>query len=867
MDNNRIFDFNSFQELLLKWPDSSYVQNSYIIKDPILNRIFQIIIDHNDRELYTSYPDLLPLIRQLLFNTGNNTSYSQLKVPAKTSLPDKKTWEEYSFHVTPINEGFILEPKPWEGKWLTEKNTLEQDIFQAEFKAVKVRHSAEVPMDPFLNELCGYNFYLCPGQREAIRSMLFMPEGETLIVNLPTGGGKSLVGQAPVLLRGIENGLTLFIVPTTALVIDLNRRMKDLLLKQYSPDEIPEMAWFGECSEEIKKNIKERIRNGRQGILFTSPEGVAGSLLPSLYDAVKKGLIKYLVVDEAHLIAQWGDSFRPAFQQLSGIRKGLLNKSQGEKFRTILMSATLSKQTLDTLNVLFAPRREIQMVSAVHLRPEPRYFTHKVTNWGEKKTKVLELLKHVPRPFILYVTERKHADSWFRILINEGYKRIETFHGDTISSKRKKIIDQWVNNKLDGIIATSAFGVGMDKNDIRTVIHATVPETLDRYYQEVGRGGRDGCACLSIVIYDDRDEATAERMSRSYVISEDKAFDRWITMYQAQHKRENDLHILDLNAVPSNLSQQTDFNNQWNMRTLLLLARSGIIELDSFEPLSPEKQPEETECDYSYRIEKFWNEFYNSVSVRTITSHHMNKDYFFDKVVSERQKAERLADISFNNLMSTLRQEKRISDALSELYSNDNFDQSVLVSEVCRGCLQDKEFTDPFNVDYQIPLGIGIENIVAPKINMWNKHFSWLNKVPAVILCPEHECMLEGKLFKALEVLVTMFGIKEISATQNEWRTSHNLKTLHQRSPDKLLISRFIEDDVNLPEYALPLPRISLLTSRKNKPIPDFLLFMERPLHVIIAPENIPSTHPHRLYKDDAVNYIHLKEFLRISTQ
>ena len=137
MDNKRIFDFNSFQELLLKWPDSSFIQEDFNVNDVILDRILQILNNLNGKELYASYPDLLPLIRQLLFKTGNNTSFNQLSVPAIDSLPDKKTWKKYGFNVTLVNNGYILEPKPWKGKWLAEYHLPEQDIFQAEFKAVK----------------------------------------------------------------------------------------------------------------------------------------------------------------------------------------------------------------------------------------------------------------------------------------------------------------------------------------------------------------------------------------------------------------------------------------------------------------------------------------------------------------------------------------------------------------------------------------------------------------------------------------------------------------------------------------------------------------------------------------------------------
>src|SRR5690606_24283826 len=155
-----------------------------------------------------------------------------------------------------------------------------------------------------------------------------------------------------------------------------------------------DLAWLGGRTADSHETIKERIRSGRQGILFASPEAVCGALLHSLYAAADKGLLTYFVVDEAHLIAQWGDAFRPAFQQLAGVRRGLLRASPGEGFRTLLLSATFSPQVIGTLEALFGPRERLQMVSAVHLRPEPRYFSYQVRNKVDKLACLDELLRY-----------------------------------------------------------------------------------------------------------------------------------------------------------------------------------------------------------------------------------------------------------------------------------------------------------------------------------------------------------------------------------------------------------------------------------------------------------------------------------------
>src|SRR5262249_23346534 len=154
----------------------------------------------------------------------------------------------------------------------------------------------------------------------------------TLLVTLPTGSGKSLVAQAPVLVKGLESGLTICIVPTTGLVLDQARLMTGLLKARYPGRQLSPLAWHSNLSAEERLAIKRAIREGRQGILYCSPEAATGALLPALFDATRAGALRYLVIDEAHLLSQWGDGFRPAFQMLAGVRQGLLAACAGEKF-------------------------------------------------------------------------------------------------------------------------------------------------------------------------------------------------------------------------------------------------------------------------------------------------------------------------------------------------------------------------------------------------------------------------------------------------------------------------------------------------------------------------------------------------------
>ena len=140
------------------------------------------------------------------------------------------------------------------------------------------------------------------------------------------------------------------------------------------------------------------------------------------------------------------------------------------------------------------------VVSGIYLRPEPRYAMKHFGTHGERKKKVLEAVFKAPRPFILYVTRPEEADDWTHFLKANGLGRIAAFTGETPTNQRRLLMAAWSNNNLDGMVATSAFGLGVDKNDVRCVIHATLPESLDRFYQEVGRSGRDGLASASLLL-------------------------------------------------------------------------------------------------------------------------------------------------------------------------------------------------------------------------------------------------------------------------------------------------------------------------------------------------------------------------------
>ena len=857
------FDFTQLRQTLLDWP-SKALQPSDTPTSALLGRLMQILEAVQRDGHFESHPDLMVLIRQFLLSRSMDTQRETLSVPRDQGWPDAPAWEMFGFSTIKTGTRFILEPCPWRPDWLCATPDSQVDVFALEHQArVVARTDARLPIDPFIRDVTGFDHYVCPGQREALLSALLMPEGNTLIVNLPTGSGKSLVAQAPMLVRGPGAGLTLFVVPTNTLAIDLERRTHELLEVRGHTQEPHDLAWIGGRSDSSREAIKQRIRSGSQGILFASPESVCGGLLHSLYFAVERGLLAYLVVDEAHLIAQWGDAFRPAFQQISGVRRGLLEACPSKGFRTLLLSATFSPQVVETLEALFGPKDKLQMVSAVHLRPEPRYLTYKPVTPADKKARLDELLRHIPRPFILYTTKRQDAREWFRRLQNSGYRRIACIHGDTPNEVRERVVHEWVTDQIDGVVATSAFGVGMDKPDVRSVIHATLPETLDRFYQEVGRGGRDGRACLSISVFDEEDTRVARGMTVPTLIGDDKGFERWETLYQGASRapEDPDVRLVDLRKVPSSVRQQTDYNRDWNMRTLILLARAGLIQLESTRPPQPVHAKDENEASFEVRSEEENEAYFACLPVRSLDPRLMDRAHFERYAGRERKRGSEAANKAFNRMLLALSGEREMAQVLVDLFASD----SVVVSPACRGCPASNGIMHDEGGFYQIPPGIGISRIVPHDNQLWRERFSELNPSMVVVLCPTDEP--NKALFEALRAAVALFGVQELALRPRLKQEQVLISELHRSAPGGLLVLRDLDETPAAPD-TLPLCRASILIPWNARSFPDELLLLERPLHFVFAPADLrDAQHPLRFYRDTARNCIDLQEFLRRSTR
>ena len=433
-------------------------------------------------------------------------------------------------------------------------------------------------VSPNLYRITGFKYYKSMAQKIAVTGALNMPDGYTALISLPTGGGKSLITQAMAYQK--DSGLTIVVVPTVSLAMDQERVARENI-KVAEDGEI--YCYYGDLSdkEPIFKGISERTLR----LLFVSPEALVKNeyLRRLIADANSSGYLKNIIIDEAHIVIEWGDFFRVDYQCLEPWRNMLIQDN--DKLRTVLLSATFEQRTVSVLQSMFSVPGKWIEIRCDALRREPRFALVKAKSYTDKNRKLKELLKVLPRPMVIYVTGPKQAEDARKLAEEEGFRNVVTFTGATRSAARQQIIKDWADNEFDLIIATSAFGVGVDKPDVRTVLHMYIPENANKYYQELGRGGRDGLPSLSVMcVHPDSDSDSAFSLVTK-VLSTDKIIGRWNSMLNSpSSKRYQDTYSLDTSVKPNyhDADYAEDANTadiKWNIYVILFLRRYDLIKI------------------------------------------------------------------------------------------------------------------------------------------------------------------------------------------------------------------------------------------------------------------------------------------------
>ena len=551
--------------------------------DPLFERLSGAVEDLGDPD-EVGPADLAALIRQFLVRDWRGDVPPGLQIPATAGWPDAAQWSDAGCSCVPHDvETFWVTPTRWEPDWL---ETTDLEAIDAACREVPRRTRESVEADPTVAALVPsiHGKYASAGQQEAVRSVFIAPAGATVLACLPTGGGKTLAFQVPA-LHGIPRGkLVVVIVPTVALARDQERRFRELLVDSgHEALASKPLAYHSGLEDDDRRALFEGLRDGSLPIVFTSPEAALGALRRHLLAAARTDRLALFAVDEAHMVSQWGDSFRPEFQLVAGLRDELqraATEAGHEGFPTLLLTATLTSEAFETLRQGFGRGGGFDVVAEAQLRQEPAVVVASTEDAGVRRERVLEALPYLPRPLILYTTVRAHADDWGSILRERGHRRVEVVKGGDMATMRgEKMLDAWTKRGLDIVVATSAFGLGVDQGDVRTIVHACIPESLDRYYQEVGRSGRDGGASVALLVPAAEDWPVAEALASNPSISIERGLERWKAMFDSRPRQDtrNGMVVVPLNALPPGIQYSSDLNVAWNQRTLVLMARAGLI--------------------------------------------------------------------------------------------------------------------------------------------------------------------------------------------------------------------------------------------------------------------------------------------------
>ena len=331
-------------------------------------------------------------------------------------------------------------------------------------------------MQSILKKYWGYEHFR-PQQLVVINSVL---EKKDTLALLPTGAGKSLCFQVPTLL---EDGICLVISPLIALMQD---QVKDLQSKN-----IPAIALGGNLSEEAQAEVVAAAVRGKYKFIYCSPEKLAQQ---SFQDALSQIKISLFAIDEAHCISQWGHDFRPPYRKL-GILKSLFPD-------TPILGMTASAIPLVQADIIKQlDLKDANIITDSFLRPNLKYSIEKVP---VKIHSLRNILNELTGAAIIYCNTRNNVSHLAQLLIAYGY-HVGEYHAGMPIEARKKVQNDWMENKTPIVVCTNAFGMGINKGDVRKVIHFDIPSSLEQYYQEAGRAGRDGGFSEAILLYQQND--------------------------------------------------------------------------------------------------------------------------------------------------------------------------------------------------------------------------------------------------------------------------------------------------------------------------------------------------------------------------
>ena len=397
-----------------------------------------------------------------------------------------------------------------------------------------------------------WNFTEFRPEQEAIINAVI--EGEDTFVLLPTGGGKSLCFQIPALAK---EGVCVVISPLIALMKDQVQQLNDKGIKA--------MALTSGITYNQLDTLLDNCIYGNYKFLYLSPERLQQELVQ---ERIKQMNVNLIAVDEAHCISQWGSDFRPAYKNIT-----LLRQIQPSVNVVALTASATPKVVDDIINELdfIKPKLFKQSFS----RPNLGYMVY---HENDKYYRIETILKKYKEPSIIYVRNRKltHEVSTF---LNSKKISATHYHGGLTNAEKDTNMNLWLQNNKQVMVATNAFGMGIDKPDVKTVIHLNLPESIESYFQEAGRVGRNGEKAFAVILKNNSDEILVKNQFLNVLPTVDfvKQVYRKLCNYFQISYGEGAYETFDFDF--NSFCKTYSFNPVLTYNALLLLDRNSIISL------------------------------------------------------------------------------------------------------------------------------------------------------------------------------------------------------------------------------------------------------------------------------------------------
>jgi ATP-dependent DNA helicase RecQ len=331
-------------------------------------------------------------------------------------------------------------------------------------------------------------------QQDIINSVL---EGKDTFALMPTGGGKSITFQVPAMMM---DGICLVISPLVALMKDQVQNLQNKGIKA--------IALTGGISSHEMIDLLDNCQYGNYKFLYLSPERLQNDWI---LERIKNLPINLIAIDEAHCVSQWGHDFRPAYLKISKLKEFF------PKVPFLALTASATKRVKEDI-ILQLKLENTTIFTKSFARENLAYM---VFNVEDKLHLIEQILKKNPQPSIIYVTNRKSCSETVRQLETLGFSATY-YHGGLSSKDKENHMKLWMDEKVQIMVATNAFGMGIDKANVKTVIHLHIPPNLENYYQEAGRAGRNGEKAFAILLTNPSDVIHVEAQFMN--ILSDKAF-------------------------------------------------------------------------------------------------------------------------------------------------------------------------------------------------------------------------------------------------------------------------------------------------------------------------------------------------------